>query len=190
MGIGADTQAIGTLCDRLVAMLAWEDHRLHARVPQISQWSVAQQLEHIAATGRRMLAMIALLESGAAHDGVRAKGRPSVTGRAILLTGRIPRGRAEAPEGTHPQPAPTRAELAAAVQDLVAEARARARGTGGLKAIDGVGRHPVLGWFRAPQWWRFLRIHTEHHLAIVADIDAVLLAPEGGTDPLTSPCAP
>ena len=193
MGIGGDTKAIHALCDALGEMLTWEDHRLYAQVASVSHWSPAQQLEHVVQAGGLMLKMIDLLEAGVPHENVQASGSPALVGRIVLLTGHIPRGRAQAPEATRPEAIPCRAGLVEAVEGFCAAAKARAERAADLRAIAGVGRHPALGWFRAAQWWRFLRIHSEHHLAIVADIDKVevvaqpLAAPN---EPLTRPSAP
>ncbi|MDF1701725.1 MAG: DinB family protein [Planctomycetota bacterium] len=187
MGIEADTLAVHACLAHLLEILAWEDVRLYGRVPAISHWSPAQQVEHIAQAGLGMTAMIEKLEAGCAHERIQPKGSPSVTGRAILLTGRIPRGRAEAPTGTLPAPIPARAALVERVRDLSGAAAAIAARASTLRQVRGVGRHPMLGWFSAAQWWRFLRVHTEHHLAVIADIDrhpGVAEPVEVPTDPL------
>lgn len=183
MGLEADTRAIEGLAARLDELLTWDDHRLFACVPAVSSWSVAQQLEHVVRASTRMLDMLALLASGNAHDRVKDRGSPSVTGRAILLAGRIPRGRAEAPGETLPDAVPSRAALREATETLTRRLRARAADPTDLRDIKGVGEHPLLGWFSAPQWWRFLRVHAEHHLAVIDDIDGHRVS----TEPIPRP---
>jgi hypothetical protein len=39
-----------------------------------------------------------------------------------------------------------------------------------LGAAEGRIEHPRMGMLDGPQWLRFVRIHSQHHLAIVRDI--------------------
>ena len=186
MGLQADSRANAAIADRLEAMLRWDDQRLYGQAPAVSSWSIAQQVEHVVRASTRMLDMIELLGSGAAHERVRPHGKPSMTGRAILLTGHIPRGRADAPDGTRPDAVPRRAALTEATTAFIERVRRRSEDAGPLRGFEGVGQHPLLGWFTASQWWRFLRVHAEHHLAVIDDIDGH----RGVADPLPSPTDP
>lgn len=186
MGIQGDTRALRAVGARLAELMAWDDARLYARVESVSAWSVAQQLEHVLHAGLSMLLVIERLAAGVEHDVIRDRGSPSMPGRAVLLTGRIPRGRADAPDFTLPQGVPARAALAESVEGFTVRLAARAATADALRSVPRVGRHPVLGWFSAAQWWRFLRVHSEHHLAIVDDIDRQRLA----RPPVTAPPRP
>jgi hypothetical protein len=71
------------------------------------------------------------------------------------------------PEGIHREDAA--AALARSAAGLAEVARLEAR----LPRIAGRIRHFAFGLMTACQWLRMARIHTRHHLAIIAD----LLAP-------------
>lgn len=82
------------------AELAADPVRLAARAPAVSGWSVAEQLEHLLRVDRGILGRLGEAARGSAPE---AAGGPSVTGRLVLVTGTIPRGRGSAPDGTRPE---------------------------------------------------------------------------------------
>jgi hypothetical protein len=131
--------------------------------PAVSAWSVHRHLDHTALSALHMARLIRDLGAGRGES----SGRPKLTGRVVLLTGWIPRGKGKAPDFT----APAESVDAARVREMVEEVRA-------ILAEDGSPRgklrapHPLLGSFTARQWRRFLTVHTRHHLKIVRDIDA------------------
>lgn len=149
--------------DRVAALLRDPD-ALAARVPDISRWSVAQQVEHLVNVDRAVLDGIDRLLEG---DG--EKGGPKLPGWVTLLGRRIPRGRAKAPEAVEPRgvDVETLTERAAETRRRVEEHQGR---IGELARIRLTRPHPVLGGFDARQWILFLYIHERHHLAIVDDI--------------------
>ena len=166
-----ETPALEEAFEELKALLARPDDDLQAPAPGVSAWSPAQHAEHMLIAVRRMFAAIGALQTGEG-EAVRPKGKPTVIGRLVLRAGHIPRGKADAPEGTEPSPA---VDLEA-VRESYARARARfdelAPSAGTFVDLPGVVDHPILAGFSASQWWRFARIHTEHHLRIVRDIHA------------------
>ena len=99
----------------------------------------------------------------------RAGGGPTLVGRLVLASGRIPRGRAEAPERT----VPAGLELGE-VRDGLERARARFLGLQSklpaLAASRSTFRHPILGNLRPRQWLRFIQVHHDHHRRIIDDI--------------------
>ncbi len=147
----------------LEALLRAED----ILVEDVSAWSVHKHVEHLLLANEGIFAMIA---AGAAPDPVEPK---SWLGRLVLLTGRIPRGRGQAPEGTVPAGLPRDALLA-----LHARVKEAARTLDATALPEGVvGNHPVFGGFTATDWLRLMAVHDDHHLAIVADVEAAA----GGT---------
>ena len=158
-------------------------------------------MDHVLRALDLMLGRMEALERGA-DAAIRPAGRPNWMGRIILWTGRIPRGRGEAPAETVPDPRPVRHRLRESLTAVALRAGALAERAGRLAEIPGVLPHPLLGDFDLPAWARFAAVHTRHHLAIVARIDrhrrwaprtrrssgergAVLRGARGG--PLTSP---
>jgi hypothetical protein len=123
----------------------------------------------VAETLERMFRAIRLLEKG---DDARIlpSGSPTLAGRLVLATGRIPRGRAQAPAEMLPGERPSGRDLAARLDALRREAAELSGRRAALVRTPGRIPHFALGALRADQWLRFARIHTAHHLAIVGNI--------------------
>lgn len=136
-------------------------HRPDAFVPAVSGWSIHRQVDHCAVSIREILGVVHQLLDGGGEVG----GRLGPMGTVILLTGWIPRGKAQAPEVVLP------AEVVdvGALHASIAEARRLVETAhperGGKRFL-----HPALGPMNARQWLRFARIHTRHHVKIVRDI--------------------
>ncbi len=94
---------------------------------------------------------------------------PSLVGHVILLTGRIPRGRAKAPDFVEPQGLERQAIVAG-----LGETRGRLIALDGrleeLRRLEATIAHPILGGFTAARWLRFAHIHHLHHGRIIDDI--------------------
>ena len=97
-------------------------------------------------------------------------GSITLTGRAVLLSGRFPRGRAQAPARSLPPDSPTREDVAKAVTG----SRSIYDQTGFV--LDAAERsnwkadHPFLGPLDTSQWLRMAAVHARHHLNIIDDI--------------------
>lgn len=152
---------------RHLAGIAATPHRLERRAPNLSGWSVGEQIEHLAVVDSQVLAVLGrLLE---APDRERAR-RPNLAGRLVLAVGWIPRGVGKAPSASRPEGRDARALqalLGEVEQGFVALglrlpqlARCRAR-----------ARHPRLGWLDGREWLRFVELHQRHHLRIVRAIE-------------------
>lgn len=165
-----EARAVMRQIERITEILGWEESRLYARVEAVSGWSPAQQVQHVLLGLVRFASAVQALEVGTSED-ILPKPAPKLMARALLLTGWIPRGRAQAPKTVVPDAIPGRAGLL----DLLAATRARwtevAPRAETLRRVRGALPHPMLGPFGASHWVRFARIHTDHHLAIVDDID-------------------
>ena len=170
MSTDADTRALHTGLNRLGEMLRWPEDRLYAVVPSVSAWSPAQHGQHALIALRRIFDAVNELREGQGHA-VKPRGHPTLPGRAVLLSGWIPRGKADAPDFARPDDIPSRAaalDSHAAACECFAELAPVA---GALRSVPGVIEHPMLSGLSAVQWWRFARIHTNHHLAIINDVD-------------------
>lgn len=152
--------------DRLVDIAA-SDGALDRRSEAISKWSVSLQVEHLMRTDASVVSWLhATARNMVASDG---PGQPNLTGRLVLLTGFIPRGKARAPDFTRPE-----ALDGPALRDGLADVRQRA---GGLSDVldslaneQATRRHPILGHFTPPRWFRFAVVHHRHHQKIIRDI--------------------
>jgi hypothetical protein len=136
---------------------------LHFSRASVSGWSVAQQLDHILKVCSAML-------KGMLRPGDAPPGGINMTGRLILLVGRIPRGRGKAPErlrGVDASPEELAASLAE-TRRLLAEVRAESFGP----ANNPIVRHPYFGGLTPSQTLRTIVVHTRHHLRIAREIIA------------------
>ncbi len=154
------------LSQQLLSLSEDTDERINRRRESVSDWSVAQHLDHLAqANGLCAAAVTQLLESPSASPG------PGLTlaGRAVLLTGWIPRGRGKAPTRTVPSAA-TLSETRSRLRDALAAVTAIGERLHELDGARGRLGHPALGGFTAFQWLRFIAIHSRHHLKIIEEI--------------------
>jgi uncharacterized damage-inducible protein DinB len=131
--------------------------------PRISAWSVGQQIEHIIQADIGILGFIVCPPPEPVTAGL------SFTGRLVLWTGYIPRGRAQAPAAT----LPAGCEVAALTEGLSAiRARLRELAPSLPQLLRDRTRHahPILGGLTPRQWLRFIVVHQRHHAAIIADL--------------------
>lgn len=134
--------------------------------PEVSGWSVAQQVHHAA--------LVAGFVGMGARRLLRTEGAEGLelaaAARALLESGDIPRGVAVAPDNFVPDDEPD----AGTVLSLLDKAE---RNWGKLRGQEesiasGTAQlpHPILGPLNISEWVRFANIHTEHHLKIVREI--------------------
>lgn len=143
------------------------------RQESVSRWSTGEHLRHCC------LAIGAVRRALETSSGAPPRTWRSWIGWLVLQRGRLPRGRARAPEETVPGPEedePLESVLERAATDLE---RIRA-----LPA-NAWFQHFALGTLRRDRALRFLAVHNEHHLRIVREI---LSGTEGETSP--GPVAP
>ncbi len=141
------------------------------RAPEVSAWSVADHLEHIA------LAETAILDrlEAATLETEADEGRDDKTrglnwiGRIALTLGRIPRGRGKAPAPFVPMDVDP-ASVADRYADIERRLEKLSAHLGTLASSRRRTRHPVFGHLRPAQWLRFLDVHHRHHARIVEDI--------------------
>ena len=128
----------------------------------LSGWTPSEHLNHLI---RVCHSVVGLLLDPAARTLSR---RINFMGRVILHTGRIPRGRAKAPE----QFVAVRSESAELLASLDALELAIARiPIADLpKRRDATVKHPRFGGLTPSQALRFIAVHNDHHLRIIDDM--------------------
>lgn len=136
------------------------------RAPAVSEWSVAEHLEHLLLADRGILRWILGLDDGDPGD---SRERPNEIGLAVLAAGAIPRGQGPAPEFALPA-GMSPDEIASGLDALRMRAVGLERRLTALAVHRSTLPHHVLGHLGAAEWMRFLHIHHEHHAAIVRDI--------------------
>jgi hypothetical protein len=140
--------------------------RLRAAIPQrdvaaptLSRWTVGMHIEHCAMAMQQIMRQLADSQPPPPRDRFRW---PRTV---ILLTGRIPRGRARAPESVVPEESPGAArleELLEACEQQLSATRTLPRGAW--------FKHFALGVLDRDKSLRFLAVHNAHHLRLVGDI--------------------
>lgn len=152
------------------AMLDWPNDRLFKVAERVSAWSPAQHLYHISIANGMMHKGVGLICRG--HEMVKPDGEINRVGRWALERGQFPRGKAQAPQGAVPPDAPSRDE----VRKALSRSRHRFEQTTAvlpqIPEAQGYFTHTYFGDLDAAQWMRCARIHSEHHLAIIQEIDA------------------
>ena len=143
----------------------------HVMAPEVSGWSVGMHVQHCC------LAMIGVCKTLIDSAPPLPDRRFSLLTTLIFLTGRIPRGRAQAPEQVLPVADVSGDELVALLDEseqLLESVRAA--------RADSWFRHFRFGVLDRDQTLRFIGIHNGHHWRIISDIRAT----EGaGTTPST-----
>jgi hypothetical protein len=157
-----DFEQLDRHCRRVQALIDEGEAALAVRVPEVSGWSVGQQVDHVLRILDRGLGRV---ERGGKTP---SKGI-NLVGRICLSTGWIPRGVGKAPEGMDGQevPAAEMAERLAALRARLAAIRDRPEGP---RPGERVLPHPYFGGLDLPQTVRFWAVHTAHHLKIIDDI--------------------
>ncbi len=152
--------------DRLARLLGSDGPPLAARAPQVSQWSVLEQIDHLIRADDLILQAIQRTLASPPPD---VELRPVWIGRLVLWTGFIPRGRGKAPAPTQPA-ARSRPEMEKELGRVRAGVEALESRLGEMIVSPGRAAHPALGGFTAAQWLRFMDLHHEHHFKIIDDI--------------------
>ena len=138
--------------------------RAEVTAPDVSGWSVGMHVQHCCLT---MIGVCRLLVDSEPPPPAR---RFSLLTILVFLAGRIPRGRAQAPEQVVPSAGVSAGELAALLDEserLIESARA--------SRADCWFQHFRFGTLNRDQTLKFIGIHNGHHSRIISDI----LAAEG-----------
>jgi len=171
--VQAEFDGLERALDAYDALRARLGEREHAVAKDVSGWSVAQHLFHIAlATDLALRHVRALVDNKGRL--VSADGELGERAAAVLVSERTRRGVAEAPRMVRPgddvNPVFLGNEIAGA-RAAVATLRARAADVAGA---SGWIPHQELGPLQAAHWLRFARLHAQHHLAIAEEVGAGL----------------
>jgi len=150
-------------------MLELPEERLLAKATDVSGWCAGEHAFHqILACDLSFKNALALVKDQGRL--VREPEQRSDEALAILQTGVIPRGVAEAPRFVTP---PARLDLALVKQILGEVSATRAQLAADIEALRAAPRaipHQLLGDLSAVEWVRFARVHTAHHLVILDEV--------------------
>lgn len=146
----------------LESLLQRDQETLAARITEVSGWSILQQADHQLQVLDRVTAIL-MKKKVIDAPAINARGR------MVLFAGRIPRGRAEAPQAVRPAEASPK-ELLALVGAVRERLTSLAEEEPFLRERAPYFRHVYFGGLTPAQTLRFLAVHTDHHARIIEDI--------------------
>ncbi len=132
--------------------------------PAVSQWSIAQHLEHIIQVNQAICARNAS-DSPGDPDALPIR----FIAHVVMLTRHIPRGRGTSPAAMLPQTT-SDPHILTKVAAHLAALEVQADTINAALARPGRFNHPVFGGLDRRQWLHFVHIHTLHHAKIIRDI--------------------
>lgn len=125
----------------------------------VSQASVGWHLQH------SLLALIKMISAVEHSNPADYKNKFNLRRTIVLALGKIPRGKAKAPEAVVPE-----GEInTASIQPLIEKARQKVETFEKLEN-NKFFTHPVFGDVQLKQARKVIAIHTAHHLKIITDI--------------------
>jgi hypothetical protein len=154
----AVARGVELVLGQIRAFEALAGHRSAVTIP-ISRWSVGMHIHHCS------LAMVGVARAVMRQSGARPRWSPNVLRTMVLVTGCIPRGRAQTPAEARPEPGFDERRLVSALRDAEEMVRELVDAP-----ADAWFRHFALGIIRMRSVPRFLEIHNRHHLRIIRDI--------------------
>lgn len=125
----------------------------------VSQASIGWHLEH------SLLALVKMISAVENSNPADYKREFNIKRLIVFTIGKIPRGKANAPEAVKPAGETT----AEKIQPLIEKAKQKAEAFEKL-STGKFFKHPVFGDLKRKQAQKAISIHTNHHLRIINDI--------------------
>jgi len=141
-----------------------ESKRLDLRVPEVSQWSYGQQLEHLYLASHWTFDRLDESMTGANPDETM-----NLLGVGMMVGGRIPRRLFNTIPVLVPQNG-TLAEILPLKERLQKRLDAIDWDMVRVRTCEGRSKHPRMHFLTSSHWMFFLDIHHRHHLRIMRDI--------------------
>lgn len=161
MNILKERKAIDATLDIYRTHLDTISEDLFTETPPGGGWSYAEVYSHIL---QATMAAAIGLERCKQRDG-DAKGI-NLMGRMVMLFGRFPPVKLRVPESVAAKMPVSKISKEEA-KNLIIKCRKRMDELFPVvkNSVPGsIGKHPRLGMLNAPQWFKFIRIHLQHHL--------------------------
>jgi hypothetical protein len=164
MNIAKERRAIETALDSYREQLDGFTEEQFATTPPISGWSYAEVYDHIL---KASLGSSIALERCTHNNCPPTKKGMNFWGHYLMLTGNFPPFKTTVPDAVAAKMAPKKVSIEEA-KNLIIKLRKRVEDTAKLIPDAPAGAkwvHPRLGMLNAAQWFKFIRVHLEHHLA-------------------------
>jgi len=174
MNLIKERKAIDAALDKYRAELDTIPDDLFTVTPPNGGWSFAEVYSHILKA--TLGASISLERCTHGNCAPTAKG-PTLLGRLMMLSGRFPPVKVKVPKAIADK-MPVDKMSKEEARNMIIKCR---------KRIDDImplienslstsrNKHPRLGMFNAKQWFKFIRIHAEHHLKQIDRIKNIFL---------------
>lgn len=158
--------ALQELLDQGADYLEWPNEKLFGVQPDISGWSIGEQLYHITLANASIPKLIERMKAGTLGN---EEDQPQPERIALIEQGVIPGG-GQAPKRVVP-PSDLSIDLLSRDYDRMRKATQRlAPLLDELHAIPRRFPHMFFGPLSAVEWVRFMEIHTRHHMRIIEKI--------------------
>lgn len=163
MNIAKERRAIEAALDTYREWLDTVNDETFMTTPPMGGWSYAEVYDHIM---KSSLGSSIALERCTHKNCPPSKKGMGFWGYYLMLTGTFPPGKVEVPEAVAAKIAPKKIGVEDA-KNLIVKVRKRVDDAAKLlpEASDRAKwQHPRLGMLNAAQWFKFIRIHLEHHI--------------------------
>ena len=163
MNIAKEHKAIEAALDSYRERLEIIADELFTKTYADGQWSYAEVYSHI----MQAVLMSSIALERCAYIPEKPNGpKTNLAGRLIMLFGRLPPIKFKVPQSVHAK-IPAAKISKEEAKNLIMKCRKRVDEITELarKAPPNARtKHPRLGMFNAAEWYKFIRIHLEHHL--------------------------
>ncbi|OOQ58560.1 DinB family protein [Mucilaginibacter pedocola] len=163
MNIAKERRAIESALDEYRRQLDGFTEDAFATTPPIGGWSYSEVYDHIL---KSSLGSSIALERCTHNNCPPTKKGMNFWGYYMMLTGNVPPFKTNVPEAVAAKVAPKKIEIEEA-KNLIIKVRKRIESTAQLVASASPRarwEHPRLGMLNASQWFKFIRVHLQHHL--------------------------
>ena len=172
MNITKEHKAINAALDNYRRKLEIIPDELFANSYADEEWSYAEVYSHVL----QALLMASVTLERCAYIPEKPNGpKTNLAGRLVMLFGRLPPIKIKVPESVAARIPATKITKEEA-KNLIIKCRNRIDSITALAkqaSPDTRTKHPRLGMFNAKEWYKFIRIHLEHHLKQLKRIDKI-----------------
>jgi hypothetical protein len=143
--------------------------------PSPERWTVAELVEHLSITERRLARMLGMLVGQLETEAAREEGSPFAPVTVAEYVERAGREKYAAPEEIRPKGAPLADSLASLGNSRAAVHALRPR----VERLDGTRAHfphPAWGPLDLYQWLAFLGLHEQRHLSQIEALKGTMNA--------------
>ncbi len=163
MNIAKERRAIENALDEYRRQLDGFTEDTFGTTPPMGGWSYSEVYDHIM---KSSLGSSIALERCTHNNCPPTKKGMNLWGHYLMLTGKFPPFKTNVPEAVAAKVAPKKIEIEEA-KNLIIKVRKRIESTAELVAdapLHAKWEHPRLGMLNAKQWFKFIRVHLQHHL--------------------------